>query len=175
MKTLSRCALLSPAFAALLLLSGCGGGDKMQDLHDWTTHVKARPGPKIPPIPEMARYRAYSYPATNTRSPFVAVNAPVATGVQPNRHRQKQYLEQFPLDSLKFVGEITIGGAAYALIQDPQGIVHRVSAGDYLGQNNGRITAVLSNALKLTEIVPNGTGGYQRRSASLTLAQQPGG
>ncbi len=173
MKTLSRFAFL-PVLAALLALAGCGGDD-MQNLRAWVAQVEARPGPKIPPIPEMVRYRAYSYPAANMRSPFVAVNAPVADGVQPNRHRKKQYLEQFPLDSLKFVGEITIDATSYALIQDPQGIVHRVGAGNYLGQNDGRITAILSDELKLTEIVPNGTGGYQRRSTSLVLAQQPGG
>lgn len=164
-----------PVLAALLLLAGCGG-NKLQDLRAWTAQVKSRPGRKIPPIPKMEAYRAYTYPESNTRSPFVEVNASTSSsGVHPNRHREKQYLEQFPLDSLKFVGEIRIAGSVYALIQDPQGIVHRVSTGNYLGQNNGRITAILSNEIKLTEIVPNGTGGYRRRSASLELAQQPGG
>lgn len=173
MKMSSRLALL-PVLAAFLALAGCDGHG-MQDLRAWVAQVKARPGPKISPIPQMPRYRPYTYPATEMRSPFVAVSTPAASGVHPNRLRKKQYLEQFPLDSLKFVGEIRLAGAVYALIQDPQGIVHRVSAGNYLGQNNGRITAILPDELKLIEIVPDGTGGYRRRSASLELAQQPGG
>lgn len=165
--------LVAFPLAGILLLSGCSG-DNMQDLHAWATQVKARPGPPLDPIPKLQPYKPYSYPHTDLRSPFVGVEPKKVSNVHPNLQRNKEYLERFPLDALKFVGEITFDGTTYALIRDPDSVVHRVSAGHYLGQNNGRITAILAGKIKLTEIVPDGTGGYQRRPASLGLAQQNG-
>src|SRR5699024_10916312 len=150
---------LALSLVALLLLSGCGN-DNMQDLHAWVTKIKARPGPELKPIPKLQPYEPYSYPDTGLRSPFVAVQPQQVSNVHPNLERKKQYLENFPLDALKFVGEITFGGTTYALIRDPSGNVHRVSDGNYLGQNNGRIKAILNGKIKLVEIVPDGTGGY---------------
>jgi len=161
------------AAALALSLAGCGGGNT-QDLQQWVAHIKARPGSKIPPVPKPTPYKAFKYNAGALRSPFVAAAAP-QNNVRPNFHRKKQYLEQFPLDSLKFVGEVAMGGTTYALIEDPNGMVHRVSRGDYMGQNNGRIRAVLPDSIKLEEIVPNGNGGWQRRPTSLALEQKSGG
>lgn len=96
-------------------------------------------------------------------------------GVRPNPNRPKEYLEQFPLDGLKLVGEVAAGGQEYALILDPNGLVTRVTVGSYLGQNNGRIVAITPTGIEISEIVPNGTGGYVRRPASLSLSQQSGG
>lgn len=168
-----RLAALGGSFSLLLALGGCGGG-QMSDLRGWVAQIKARPGSKIPPAPKPTRYRAYSYDAGSLRSPFIAAAKPESS-VRPNLHRKKQYLEQFPLDALKFVGEIAFEGKTYALIQDPNGKVSRVSRGKYLGQNNGRIVAILPGSIKLDEIVPNGRGGWQRQSASLALTQKSGG
>lgn len=166
--------VLALPLAALLLLSGCGN-DNMQDLHAWVAQIKSRPGPPLEPIPKLQPYKPYSYPETGLRSPFVAVQPQKVSNVHPDLKRKKQYLENFPLDALKFVGEIKFGGTTYALIRDPSGDVHRVSDGNYMGQNNGRITSILGGKIKLVEIVPDGTGGYQKRPATLQLAQQNGG
>ncbi len=109
------------------------------------------------------------------RSPFLPVNKPGTGGVRPEPGRQKEYLEQFPLDALKLVGELGFGGQTYALIIDPHGLVSRVTVGNYLGQNNGRIVAVTPSEIEISEIVPDGTGGWVERPASLSLGQQSGG
>ncbi|MGH8162473.1 MAG: pilus assembly protein PilP [Gammaproteobacteria bacterium] len=170
---LLRLGLVGP-LAALLLAAGCGGGNKA-GLHAWVARVNARPGAKLKPIPKLKPYQPYTYPLAGLRSPFVPVEAPKVSNIHPNLHRQKQYLERFPLDALKFVGEIKFGGTAYALIQDPQGVVHRVHAGNYMGQESGRITAILPNRIDLTEIVPNGDGGYLKQPATLALVGTNGG
>lgn len=174
MNALVRRVAVAAGIAALMLsLAGCGGGN-MEDLRSWVAQVKARHGSKIPPVPKPTPYQAYTYDASGLRSPFIPAATP-GSGVRPNLNRKKQYLEQFPLDSLKFVGEIDFGGEMYALIQDPEGMVHRVTTGNYLGQNNGRVVAIGSETIRLDEIVPNGKGGWQRRPASLSLAQKSGG
>ena len=159
------------AICCVLPLAGCGN---QTALEAWVAHIKARPGGRIPPVPKPKPYKGYTYSAGGLRSPFIASAKP-ENSIRPNLHRKKQFLEQFPLDSLKLVGEIEISGTNYALIEDPQGLVHKVTKGNYMGQNNGRITAILPNGIRLTEIVPNGSGGWLKRPASLSLAQKSGG
>jgi type IV pilus assembly protein PilP len=55
------------------------------------------------------------------------------------------------------------------LVKTSDGLVHRVVPGDYLGQNDGRITAVEPSRINVTEIVPDGLGGYMERTASIAL------
>ncbi len=159
------------AVSCALPLAGCGN---QTALEAWVANVKARPGGKISPVPKPKPYEGYTYAAGNLRSPFIPASKP-DNSIRPNLHRKKQFLEQFPLDSLKLVGEIEINGTNYALIEDPQGLVHKVTKGNYMGQNNGRITAILPSGIRLTEIVPNGSGGWLKRPASLSLAQKSGG
>lgn len=156
----------------VLALAGCG--NHQSDLHEWVARVKSRPGGKIPAVPQPKPYESFVYSAGDLRSPFLPSSTP-GNGVRPNLNRKKEFLEQFPLDALKLVGEIDINGQTYALVQDPQGLVHRVTKGNYMGQNNGRITAILPDKIRLTEIVPGGGGGWTKRPASLSMAQQSGG
>jgi type IV pilus assembly protein PilP len=167
-----RLLALGAATACVALLGGCGGGG-MNDLHQWVASVEARPGPPIPKTPTPPSYQTYTWADQKLRSPFLPVSK--NGGVRPNLARQKEYLEQFPLDSLKLVGELAYGGGTYALILDPEGVVTRVTVGNYLGQNNGRIVAIIPSGIEIREIVPNGTGGWVERPASLSLGQQSGG
>lgn len=156
-----------------VMLAGCGN-DGVSSLNAWVAKVERRPAGRIAPVPTMKIAPGYAYSAFSLRSPFLPA-ASEGNSVRPNFHRHKQYLENFPLDSLSFVGEVSIGGGTYALIEDPKGIVHRVTVGDYLGQNNGQIVSILPGKIRISEIVPNGYGGWQREPASLSLGQNSGG
>ena len=59
------------AAAAGLGLSGCGGD--MDDLDEYINEVKARPGGRIEPLPEITPYEVFTYVADveGLRSPFV--------------------------------------------------------------------------------------------------------
>ena len=88
----------------------------------------------------------------------------------PDDSRVKEPLEAFPLDALDMVG--TIGdpmNSPTALITDPSGSVHRLKPGNYLGQNDGQITAVYEDRVELVELVSNGNGGWMERPASIAL------
>ena len=74
--------------------------------------IKARPGGRIEPLPEVKPYETFTYAAANLRSPFVpscrrAATAP--TGVRPDLKRPREFLEQFSLDTLKMVGTLRSG------------------------------------------------------------------
>jgi len=73
------------------------------------------------------------------------------------------------VDTLKMVGTLKLGGHMYGLVQTKDGLVHRVSDGNYMGQADGKITDIAPAKITLTEIVPDGLGGYMERPAALGL------
>ena len=68
---ISRLKRISAGLAmAALLLTGCGGD--MDDLDQYINSVKARPGGRIEPLPEITPYEVFTYvaDAEGLRSPF---------------------------------------------------------------------------------------------------------
>ena len=158
---------------AAMALTGCMGGVD-SELEDYIAEVKARPGGRIEPLPQINPYVAFTYKAEEeeVRSPFQPdrVNEPARTaGPKPTINRNKEYLEQFPLDSLAMVGTLDRQGETFGLVQTQDGMVHRVIAGNYVGQNDGQISAIDGAGIQLEEIVPDGIGGFYKRSAEIGL------
>lgn len=169
----NRCVPLM--LAALLGLSACSGG--MDDLDQYVNEVKARPGGRIEPLPEITPYEVFVYKADaeGFRSPFVPDSPQAAAGAaagstRPDPERSREFLEQFSLDTLSMVGTLELGGTNYGLVQTADGLVHRVVPGNYMGQNDGRIVAVNDSEIELIEIISDGIGGYLEREAAVGLA-----
>jgi type IV pilus assembly protein PilP len=160
-------------------LSGCG--DRMGDLRQYTNEVKARKGGHIEPIPQIKPFEVYTYSDQDARSPFVqGSEAPTqqttgkgatVAGLHPDFNRNHEYLEQFPLDGLKMVGTLTLSGTLYGLVRDSDNILHRVTVGNYLGQNYGKILSITDSDIKLHEMVPDGQGGWSERITDVTLSE----
>ena len=165
-----RAAVLACALAGL---AGCGAD--MDELDSYINEIKARPGGRIEPLPEITPYAIFSYTAdvTGARSPF-APDTPQAvrdsSGLGPDENRVKEHLETFSLDTLRMVGTMDMGGTEYGLIQSSDGLVHRVVPGNYIGQNDGRITEITDSEIKLVEIISDGIGGYVERDAAVGLS-----
>lgn len=154
-----------------LVLTACGGG--MQDLEQYIGEVKERPGGRIEPLPQIKPYETFDYSVQNRRSPFVqdrsiAENTS-STGPTPIKNRNKEYLEQFPLDTLNMVGTLEREGKTYGLVQTNDGLVHRVLPGNYVGQNDGRIVSVTEGRIEIEELVSNGIGNFFKRSAGIGI------
>jgi type IV pilus assembly protein PilP len=169
MSTTKRIAL---AVAALAVLGGCA--NDRDELRARVAEIKAQPGGRIEPLPEVKPYETFAYAAAAERSPFepgmpATVNAPNA--LRPDVNRPREFLEQFSLDTLRMVGTLRLGGRTYGLVQTKDGLVHRVLPGNHLGQSDGRITAIEEGKISLTEIVPDGMGGFIERPAALALSE----
>jgi type IV pilus assembly protein PilP len=141
----NRLALIA---VVAITVAGCGG--EMDDLLAYVDEVKARRGGRIEPLPQIKPYETFTYRADNLRSPFLP-DSPAAsaspTGPRPDARRSKEFLEQFPLDTLIMVGTLAREGRTYGLLQTQDGLVHRVLPGNYVGQNDGRIVAVNDAAI----------------------------
>ena len=88
---------------------------------------------------------------------------------QSLEHRVKQFLEQFNIGAIAMVGTLSQGSRLYGLVRDPNGGVHRVQMGDYMGMDNGKILAIDENRIELLEIVSDGTGGWVERERTVNL------
>ena len=92
-----------------------------------------------------------------------------AAGPRPDIRRNREFLEQFSLDTLRMVGTLRMQDRTYGLIKTKDGLVHRVSVGAYLGQAEGKVTEITPSKISVVELVPDGVGGYMERPAALAL------
>ena len=162
--------------AALLTVS-CSGQEHA-DLQEYVNRVKAQKKGRIKPLPEIQPYETFTYKAQDLRDPFqpfvqeALQETPNEPGLRPDTNRKREALEQFPLDSLVFVGHLEKDDVLWGLIAAPDSAVYKVRKGNYLGQNFGQIQSISENEIVIKEIVSDGTGGWIERETSLTLANE---
>ncbi len=164
----------------VLTLSACAGGG-MDDLVSYVEKVRARRSKQIEPLPEIKVPELYVYASSGSRNPFGSLApekpetedvlaAQAASGITPPDNHIREELEFFSLDSLRMVGTLEMKDDLWALITAPDGAVHRVLPGNYLGRNYGKVTTVTDDHLELVEIIQSG-GGWQERPAELELTE----
>lgn len=155
---------------AFLTLVGCASSE---DPQRWVAQEKARKGAPLQPLPVVKTFETFLYKDQDLRDPFglSAEEQEQSTnnGPHPDQNRTREPLESFPLDGLKMSGTIGLANKIEGLVRDADGVVHRIHIGNYLGQNYGRITAIGEDHIDLVELVPNGTGGWMERQASIAL------
>jgi len=161
---------------ASVLLSSCSSNQ--DDLDRYIADVKGKPAAPIPPIPTVRTYTPYEYQGLEGRDPFrrstsegaEEVAAQTNTdGPRPDFQRTREYLERFDLDTLVMVGTFAKESSEWALIRDPDGVVHRVSVGNYLGKNHGKVGLIDQDKVALAEFIPDGAGGWIVRDAAMAL------
>lgn len=162
-------------------LFGCSSSDH-SELRTYINRVKAKPGGRIEPVPEFKTYESYEYSALERRDPFKMfdseseVDEALATnttnnGIKPPVNRNKEALEQFPLDALSFVGHLEQNDKNWAIIMSPDKLVHKVRVGNYMGMNYGKITSISETKISLLETIEDGMGGWTEREAALSLSE----
>lgn len=170
--------------AFVIPVSGCVSSD-MSDLHMQVEEILARPGGRLEPLPEIKPYEAYAYKSAQagTRDPFQLFYQKIQEEVvdakdsglteameREIKYRNREELETYELDSLRMVGTLEDQDAQWAIIRDPQGTIHRVRVGNYMGRNIGKILNVHEDKIELREIIKNVDGRWEEREAALALA-----
>lgn len=160
-----------------LMLVGCANTD-ISDLRGFVDEVKARPASGIEPIPEIKQVIGFVYSAKNRRDPFTppeeesaATETILDNGLRPDPNRRKEELESFTLDSLRMVGTLEQDDQTWGLVKTSDGTIHRVSAGNYIGENDGRITRISEDKIELIELVRTGSG-FLEKEAAIALGEE---
>jgi type IV pilus assembly protein PilP len=162
----------------VVVLGGCARGvtstpGEAPNLEKWVAEVRAKPAPPLEPLPVMQQFETFEYAAQGLRDPFSrAFTDEGGSGLRPDAARRKQPLEAFPLDSLDMVGTLGRGAGLVALVMAPDKVTYRVRPGVYMGQSDGRVTAITEDRIELVELVPDGAGGWLERPATVALDEQ---
>jgi type IV pilus assembly protein PilP len=163
--------------ASCALLLGACSGEEHSDLREFVKESDKMPGGRIPPLPEVKPYEPFAYNAYDLTDPFKPrkIEPPKTAakgGIQPDFNRQREALEAFPLENLAMVGTLQQKGQFFALVRAPDKGLYRVSSGNYLGQNFGRIVGITETDIKLKEIVQDSGGNWEEKDQSLMLQEQ---
>ena len=158
-----------------MLLAGCGG-DELNDVREFVSTAHADRKPKVEPLPEIKTQESFAYGANSLPDPFAAFNLKPqgprsASGPRPDPNRRKEPLEEYPLDSLKMVGTLSRGKQSWAVVQAPDGTVHRTKVGDHMGQNFGMVTKISEEKVDLVELIQGPLGDWVEREANLALSE----
>ena len=171
----SRVVLLS---AMAMLLVACGA--EQEELQSWMDQQRREVKPSIQPLSAPKRFDPAPFTGAQQVDPFSNQKLSVALkqeARQPNSvlaaemNRRKEPLESFPLDAMSMVGSVSKAGAPVALLR-VDNLLYQVKAGDYLGQNYGRILRITETEVALREIVQDAAGEWIERTATLQLQER---
>ncbi|MDR2507255.1 MAG: pilus assembly protein PilP [Candidatus Accumulibacter sp.] len=158
------------------LLTACFGDDN-EDLRKWMAEVSRDVKVGIAPLPQVKNYDSAIYEGSELPHPFAVSRLggeKKASGNAPDHgDREKEPLESFPLESLKYVGAMTKNNVRHAIIQADSSL-YQVKVGNYMGQNFGRISAIGEMEITLKEIVPDAAGDWVERESTMLLQGQEG-
>jgi len=164
----------------MLVLVSCKSD--MSDLDMYFAEIKSIPPKPIEPLPEINSPEVFKYEAEEMRDPFsndlqitdeLDDNLKnVVEGEGPDLLRTKENLENYPLDGLYMVGTYEQNGHYWGLIEDPEGVIHRVSIGEHMGQNYGEIMVINEDQIDVSEWLSDGLGSWTKRQASIALREE---
>lgn len=181
-----RAIWIASFICMLLNMGGCVSND-ISDLDQYVQEVLLRPGGRIEPLPEIKPYEAYAYQsaAKDARDPFKLFyqkseeqmvddqDSGLTKEMEDEiKFRNKEELEQFELDSLRMVGLMESEDNQWGIIKDPDGVVHRIKVGNYMGRNTGKVLNVFEDRIEVREIVRNSQGRWEERQAAIALDEQ---
>jgi len=188
-RTIPKTKVLGYGFLALfnLMLAGCFSGS-MEELQKYVDTTLAKQGSPVEPLPPIKAYVRYLYQGEiaglrDPFEPFFFGNSDVDAADTIDKSIQNQYinevlthnreeLEFFELDSLRMVGIVEGSKKMWGIIRDQDGIVYRVSEGNYIGRNFGKILSIKEREILLREIVQDSTGRWNERAASIALSEE---
>jgi type IV pilus assembly protein PilP len=174
-RTVRDSALL---LTTLLTLAGCGGGQ--DEVRQWMAQVKKDTKVNVPKLAEPKKFVPYTYAQMGGTDPFNPVKLTDAIAKSqaakqspnaPDPNRRHEPLEAFPLDSISMVGAIKDKrGAQHAVVLVDK-TVYDVKVGDFMGQNDGKVSAVTEDQISLTERIQDASGEWVERKTTIDLQE----
>jgi len=162
-------------FMVSLLFVACSEVD-YSDLDEFVKNSGQGLRGQMDPVPGVKSHKHFTYDAFDISSPFIPRQNELVknenSGLQPDLERRREALENFTLDSLKMVGSLQQDEKVFALINSPDGTLHRVSIGNYLGKDFGQIAIISESEITLKEIVQDSVNDWSERISSLMLDGQ---
>lgn len=173
-----RIAVGVASLLSLFVLTGCGGGQ--DEIRQWMAQVKKETRVNVPKLAEPKKFVPFTYSQSGGTDPFnqAKLTDALAKAAANNRSpyapdpkRRHEPLESFPLDTIAMVGVIKDKrGGQHGVVQVDK-TVYDVKVGDYMGQHDGKITAITDDQISLTERVVDASDEWVERKTTLDLQE----
>ena len=166
----------------ILILLSCVGlvacsSDEHTDIKAWMDQQSSGLRGRIPALPEVK-----SFPVVDFDMEGVLLDPFQSAKLEPDRRagrganrpdtsRRREPLEAYPLETLKMVGMMYMGGRPVALVQADK-TLHQVRVGNYLGQNFGVVTKISESDIALKELIEDANGDWNERVSTMQLQEQ---
>lgn len=156
---------------ALLCLGLTACGDDAEEPSGQGRGPRGPQAPKAPPaeagaedpLADMAP--SYTYNPIGKRDPFRSFFKGQDDGTIVN----PTPLQRFEVDQYLLVGVVWGVSSPKAMVQDPEGTGHVVQAGTYIGKNWGKVSAITSTSVVITEEFTNIDGELVTNQLTLDL------
>ncbi len=147
------------------------------DLNKFVENEKKKTYPINDKIPHLENIEITKFTQNAGRDPFSIPRAEVLEPTknkptscpQPNFVRKKEALEMYSLNNIKMKGTLQSEDQLIALIQSPDGKIHQLKQGDYIGLNYGKVLTIVKNKVKLLELASDKDGCWHERMTQITL------
>lgn len=167
-----------PPLLLCLLLCACGA-DEYSDIKEWMAEESKGIKSNVQTPPPLVTPPIVSYAAKDLESPFAPDKIKSREGAGPNDKsspaagRVPEYLEGFPLESMRLIGTVNYRDRMYAIIQTPEKPKH-VTVGNYIGPNYGKIVEITKVQMRISETVKDANDLWIQRDKILYLQQDEG-
>jgi type IV pilus assembly protein PilP len=158
-------------------LLACGDADQ-KDIQTWMNEQKAATPVTIEPVYPPTPFLAVPYTSSASEDPFdeqklkrllVALHGKAnLNALKPDLSRKREVLESYPLDNIKMVGFMVQKGKPTGILS-ASSILFNVVAGNYAGQDFGRILSITEQEVTFKELVQDGSGAWVERISKMPL------
>ena len=158
---------LAIGYLCLSCLGACTDSSS-ETIRTFVSTTQQQPVRTPPPLPSLEPITPIAYRAQGRRDPFSPQQRTAATTKptdqpKPSNNRQLSVLERYAVADLRMVGTISKNQTSWGLLESPDGIVHRVVVGDYVGTHQGRIQAIHTDKVIVLEQTPQNAENLSRR------------
>ncbi|GHD71276.1 pilus assembly protein PilP [Vogesella fluminis] len=173
MKKTCRRIIILPC---LLAVTACGA--EQESIEQWMQHAGKDVHGKVEPLPPVQPYQPHPFQGAAPGSPFDPGRLQLARNKikgMLNSNRPREVLENYELSQLKLTGTLRLNNRYFGLVQTPDGNVHHVQPGNFVGPNFGIVRKVSETEVVLEETVENINGEWVQQKNTLYLLQQEQG
>jgi type IV pilus assembly protein PilP len=172
MRNITKFFIAAMMILSIFFLYACDDNHRLKDLKKYVDDIKrveGKNGSATTPViqtPAPATYKADAF-----RDPFKS-SGPAASNTP---EKMKYPLQNYPLNSLQFVGTAIEGNRVLAFILTPDNMIYQVMVGDRVGNQGGKVIKIQSDLLSIMEKdsqPQNGTSDVQH-IVTLQLRNQP--
>ncbi|MBA2709800.1 MAG: pilus assembly protein PilP [Tatlockia sp.] len=136
------------SYLLVFLLTACNSSAE-SDLENYIKKIKSRAMQKPEPIIAINKIAKINYSADENLNPFKLMQSSQSV----SNNRIKDPLENFPLESLTFVGLMKTNSETSALISRKDGQISAIKIGNFIGKKEALVTAINDKYLQLEESI----------------------